>query len=97
MTEVVQMWSAITFISMHNPAFEQDIPEVMVHSCFFIVAGTASTLKKVIIWYISGMGFPTIPFDILHHGIAYWNISIFIVLRIYDMQDIFIHVNILHS
>ena len=65
---------------MHNAAFEQDIPEVMVHSCFFIVPSTAAALKEVIVWYISCMSFSSIPFDILHYRIAHRNITILIVL-----------------
>ena len=96
MTEIMQVRPAIAFVPMHYSAFKQDIPEVMIHRCFVIMPIATAAPEKEAIWLISCVSFTSIPFDVLHHRVAHRDIAILIVLRVYNVQDIFIHVHILH-
>ena len=97
MAKIVEMRSTITFASVHNSAVEEYIPEVVVYSSFFIMPRAAAALKEILIRHIDRMYFPSIPFDVLHYRTAYRDITVLVVLRIYDMEDVFIHIDIFHS
>ena len=71
MAKIVEMRSTITFVSVHNSAVEEYIPEVVVYRSFFIMPRAAAALKEIFIRHIDRMYFPSIPFDVLHYRTAY--------------------------
>ncbi len=97
MAEVVQMRSAVAFVPMHDPAVEKYFPEVVVYRGLFITARSPAAFEKEVFRNMHRIDPAPVPPDIFHDGTTDGDVAVLIVFRVYDVQDIFIHVNIFHA
>ncbi len=93
----MQVRAAFVPAAMLYAAIKQDISEIVVDGCLFIVAGSVAAFKEIIFRGVSRVNLSFIPLHILDNRIAHRDVAVFVVFGVNHVKQLAIKIDILHA